>query len=506
MLLRATLMALAVAGTTAQNVPSIEAVGDNVIVSAPMGDVSFSLGVGKERTITLSDLVARIVKLETTVESQAATIVELKSSSETLKTTVKSQGATIVELKAGSSTVNLTPAGSADGATPATITAVRDDSSGIGLTIASVQPKFEDQGESSHAEMFIDSTGNVGLGVANPLDRLSVSGNIRATGEITVNNVNLLEQLRETRASLSSLRNTVLGSAKHVYKSCNHAYTNLTANGQPLKSGVYTVQPRGLLSSDTWQVYCDMRSDGGWLRIGRNTSLTFDNEFRTIYDANLVSQDDMDVVAGHVAGLGAFNDFEVDCNVDFAMQADNVANDHRVFYISIDNLKAGHFASSQINEMRMGLGQDHTFLTNRDAESCKKQNDCCDNLNAAGSTPDAAVYAACQNPFTDRNADRPTDPYYAGPRVDATFPGSCTAIMCQSKSPINPPDAGNAHSCGKEGKPGRGKTIENIVFTRLEFRPSTTQCGPWKDANGNLVQCNRHRFNLQGNHYYIYLK
>jgi len=58
-----------------------------------------------------------------------------------------------------------------------------------------------------------------------------------------------------------------------------------------------------------------MRSDGGWLRIGRNTSLTFDGEFQTIYDANLVSQDDMDVVAGHVAGLGAFTNFEVDCNV-----------------------------------------------------------------------------------------------------------------------------------------------------------------------------------------------
>ena len=63
---------------------------------------------------------------------------------------------------------------------------MRDDSSGIGLTIASVQPSAEDQGESSHAEMFIDSTGRVGLGVADPTDRLSVNGNIRATGEITV--------------------------------------------------------------------------------------------------------------------------------------------------------------------------------------------------------------------------------------------------------------------------------------------------------------------------------
>ena len=95
--------------------------------------------------------------------------------------------------QADSSTVNLTPVGSADGATPATITAVRDDSSGVGLTIASVQSAANadtdggtDQGESSHAEMFIDSTGNVGLGVADPTDRLSVSGNIRATGEITV--------------------------------------------------------------------------------------------------------------------------------------------------------------------------------------------------------------------------------------------------------------------------------------------------------------------------------
>jgi len=59
-----------------------------------------------------------------------------------------------------------------------------------------------------------------------------------------------------------------------------------------------------------------MRSDGGWLRVGRNSSdLTFDNEYRSIYDANFVSQDDMDVIAGHVAGLGAFDDFEVDCNV-----------------------------------------------------------------------------------------------------------------------------------------------------------------------------------------------
>ena len=182
------------------------------------------------------------------------------------------------------------------------------------------------------------------------------------------------------------------------------------------------------------------------------------------------------------------------------MQADNVANDHRVFYVSIDNLKAGHFASSQIGEMRMGLGQDHTVLTNRAADSCKKQNNCCDELSS--SNPNPTVYSACMNPFTDGGGNLdPGSPYYGGPRVDATFPGSCTAIMCQSKSRINPPTASNAHSCGKEGKPGRGQTIENVVFTRLEFRPSTTECGPWRPS-----QCRRHRFNLQGNHYYIFLK
>ena len=62
-------------------------------------------------------------------------------------------------------------AGSADGAVPATITAVRDDVSGVGLTIASVQPAGEDQGESSHGEVFIDSAGNVGLGITDPTDR-----------------------------------------------------------------------------------------------------------------------------------------------------------------------------------------------------------------------------------------------------------------------------------------------------------------------------------------------
>ena len=41
----------------------------------------------------------------------------------------------------------------------------------------------------------------------------------------------------------------------------------------------------------------------------------FRNEYRTVYDARFITQDDMDVIAGHVAGLGAFNDFEVDCNV-----------------------------------------------------------------------------------------------------------------------------------------------------------------------------------------------
>ena len=67
---------------------------------------------------------------------------------------------------------------------------------------------------------------------------LSVDGNIRATGEITVDNVNLLELLRETRESLASFRNTVLGNSPHVYRSCNHAWTNITANGETPTSGV----------------------------------------------------------------------------------------------------------------------------------------------------------------------------------------------------------------------------------------------------------------------------
>ena len=41
----------------------------------------------------------------------------------------------------------------------------------------------------------------------------------------------------------------------------------------------------------------------------------FRNAFRNIYDAQFITQDDMDVIAGHVAGLGAFNEVEVDCNV-----------------------------------------------------------------------------------------------------------------------------------------------------------------------------------------------
>ena len=488
MLLRATLVALAIAGATAQQVqvPSIEATGSDIIVTAPFGDVivtapsgdvQFNLGVGpaSERTVTMSDLLARIVSLEATVTSQAATI---------------------VGLQAGSSTVNLTPSGSADGATPATITAVRDAGSGVGLTISSVHPAADDQGgESSHAEMVIDSTGNVGLGVADPTDRLSVSGNIRATGEITVNNVNLLEQLRETQASLASLRNTVLGNADHVYQSCNHAHANLTASGETPMSGVYTVQPRGRLSSDTWQVYCDMRSDGGWLRIGRNSSVIFDNEPAAVYDADFVSQDDMDVVAGHVAGLGAFDDFEVDCNLDFAMQADDTANDHRVFYVSIDNLKAGHLASSQIGEMRMGRGWDNTFLLNRAADSCS----CCDEVSS--SNPNPRVFGTCMNPFTDVGSDlSPGSPHYGGPRVPAAFPGSCTAIMCNSKSRYWGADRRYSNSCGSEGKPERGQTIENIVFTRLEFRPGT-DCG-----NPPYASCARNRFNLAGNHYFIYLK
>lgn len=461
-----------VAAASAQ--PSIEANGNDVLVNAPQGDVQFSLGTGSERTVTLSDLLARINSLESTVASQAADLITLRRES----------------------VINLTPAGSADGAAPATITAVRDDDSGVGLTIASVQPAGDDEGESSHGEVFIDSAGNVGLGITDPRDRLSVDGNIRATGEITVDNVNVLELLRETRESLASFRNTVLGNTSHVYRSCNQAYTNMTANGETPTSGVYTVQPRGLLSADTWQVWCEMRADGGWLRVGRNATQNFQNAYQNIYDAQFITQDDTEVIAGHVAGLGAFNDVEVDCNVDFAMQADNVENDHRVFYVSIDNLKAGHFSTSQIGEMRMGQGKDHTVLMNRPASSC---DGCCDEL--ASSNPDPVVYGTCMNPFQDRGSVlNPNSPYYAGPRVEATFPGSCTAIMCQSKSRI-PLSSPNSNSCGVEGKPERGQTIENVVFTRLEFRPSTTNCGPWRP-----LQCNRHRFNFIGDHYYVYLK
>jgi len=175
------------------------------------------------------------------------------------------------------------------------------------------------------------------------------------------------------------------------------------------------------------------------------------------------------------------------------MQSDDVANDHRAFYVSIDDLKAGHLASSQIGEMRMGPGHDHTMLINRAADSCS----CCNELSS--SNPDPGVFATCMNPFTDSGGNlNPNSPYYSGPRVNATFPGSCTAIMCQSKSRLT---TSRANTCGREGKPERGQTIENIVFTRLEFRPSQTECGPWVP-----LQCSRHRFNLAGNHYFIYLK
>ena len=129
------------------------------------------------------------------------------------------------------------------------------------------------------------------------------------------------------------------------------------------------------------------------------------------------------------------------------------------------------------------------------------------------------------NPFQDSgSALNPASPYYAGPRVEATFPGygsfdiildhfsrisqphtiprapcdmlylvpvhigcwlvlaircpihafflffsprSCTAIMCQSKSriPLSSPNYRNSNSCGVEGKPERGTATSNSVGT-----------------------------------------
>jgi len=54
MLLRATLMALAIAGATAQQVPSIAAYGRDVIVSAPVGDVQYS------HQVTISNVAPRL--------------------------------------------------------------------------------------------------------------------------------------------------------------------------------------------------------------------------------------------------------------------------------------------------------------------------------------------------------------------------------------------------------------------------------------------------------------
>ena len=36
---------------------------------------------------------------------------------------------------------------------------------------------------------------------------------------------------------------------------------------------------------------------------------------------------------------------------------DNTENDHRLFYVSVDNLKAGHFSESNMMQMRIGYGQ-----------------------------------------------------------------------------------------------------------------------------------------------------
>ena len=173
-------------------------------------------------------------------------------------------------------------------------------------------------------------------------------------------------------------------------------------------------------------------------------------------DVQLISTDDIEVIQAHVQAAGApFGNIEVTCDMNLRFQADDSSNGHRVFYVPMAAMRAGTIEADRAS-LLMGRGADNTNILNR-ADGC----DCCD----------SEVNACLQ---------------IGGER-------SCTSIWCSGGNVVSLadpslPDPG--HTCGQGGKPRHNSAIDNVIYTRLEFRPRSG------DAYNN--QWHRNAYTLSG--------
>jgi hypothetical protein len=262
----------------------------------------------------------------------------------------------------------------------------------------------------------------------------------------------------------------------HTMPNCQAIFDGETAAGRAPESDWYTIKPASD-SSTQYLVWCEMRDDGGWIRVGRNdTKFDWNKRDEGNEDVTLVSAYDMEMLCAVASSQGGFADFDASCDLSFYMMADDSANDHTIVYRPISTIMQGGAATEPgtcpiWTDVRVvqGHGSDNTRLYNRGGEDCS-------------------------NPDKSKNVNPSYDEMHGwrGCLSEYTSPSACTAVFCTSNWEMR------GQSCGRRNMPTVSTATTGVLLTSLEFRPRT------QSAHQN--EWRRNQYSLEGQELFVYFK
>jgi hypothetical protein len=353
----------------------------------------------------------------------------------------------------------------------------------IGVTHQNMDADVEaDGGRDAVPEVHVASNGFVGFGVSSPMERVDVNGNVRVAGDILAGptgTVNLVEMVLELKNDVRKLKAESKQATRHpefqAMPNCQAIFNGETAAGRAPESDWYKIKPASD-SSTQYLVWCEMRDNGGFIRVGRN-----DTEFNWVgrdegnEDVTLVPDYELEMLCAVSSSQGGFSEFYASCDLRIFMMADSSANDHTIVYRNISYIMKGGAATEPgtcpiWTDVRVvqGHGGDKTKLYNRGGESCS-------------------------NPVKSENLNVLYDKRHgwSGCLSEYSSPSACTAVFCTA-------DWEKEGSCGKRNMPSMSTATTGVLLTSLEFRPRT--------QFAHQDEWHRNQYSLEGQELFVYFK